>query len=115
MLAATCSTKNTFGKRIFLYSIAPRIAYFEYLLVELSENVRLLICFIHITFRSCIIEKFTKAKEKYNYYRHPIPPDTTMDTLKKRWESLATIKAMQSVHHQPELEQRSSELISSNL
>lgn len=51
------------------------------------------------TFRSSIIEKFEKAKEKYQYYTSPIPPDTTLGTLQKRWRSSITIEAIQSVQH----------------
>ncbi|XP_031626308.1 protein ABHD18 [Contarinia nasturtii] len=50
--------------------------------------------------RSSIIERFEKAKEKYQYYRKPIPPDTTMPTLQKRWRSSISIKAIQSVQNQ---------------
>lgn len=48
-------------------------------------------------FRTSIIEKFEKAKEKYQYYKNPIPPDTTMATLQRRWKSSNSIEAIQSV------------------
>ncbi|XP_055326668.1 protein ABHD18 [Sitodiplosis mosellana] len=65
--------------------------------------------------RSSIIDKFEKAKEKYQYYTNPIPPDTTMDTLQKRWRSSITIEAIQSVPNQENLiEDEANKLASSN-
>lgn len=39
---------------------------------------------------------FEKAKEKYEYYASPIPPDTTMGTLQNRWRASTKIEAIQS-------------------
>lgn len=65
--------------------------------------------------RSSIIDKFEKAKEKYNYYTNPIPPDTTMTTLQKRWKSSTAIEAIQSVHHQGNIiEDEANKLSSTN-
>lgn len=72
--------------------------------------------YFNINSRSSIIEKFEKAKEKYQYYVNPIEPDTTIATLQKRWRSLPTIEAIQSVNNQANLlEDEASKLTSTNV
>lgn len=62
-----------------------------------------------------IIDKFEKAKEKYQYYSTPIPPDTTMETLQKRWQSLMAIEAIQSKQNcGNSIEDEANKLASSN-
>lgn len=67
-----------------------------------------------LTYRTSIIEKFEKAKDKYKYYKNPIPPDTTMATLQKRWRSSITIEAIQSVQHQGNTIEDEANKLSSN-
>lgn len=65
-------------------------------------------------FRSSIIEKFEKAREKHEYYKNPIPPDTSMATLQKRWRSSTTIQAIQSEPNPDSIEDDAKKLASSN-
>lgn len=57
---------------------------------------------------------FEKAKEKYNYYSNPIPPDTKMETLEKRWHSLRSIEAIQSVNRQENSVENGAEKLTSS-
>lgn len=58
---------------------------------------------------------FEKAKEKHDYYMSPIPPDTTMSTLQKRWHSSTKIEAIQSVNQTESVAQDAvNKLTSSN-
>lgn len=67
------------------------------------------------SYRSSIIDRFEKAKEKHEFYSRPIPPDTTMETLRKRWDSLTAIQAIQSVHRSGNpIEDQANKLASSN-
>lgn len=66
-------------------------------------------------YSSSIINRFEKAKEKHEFYSSSIPPHTTMETLRKRWVSLNTIQAIQSVHHAGDpIEDQANKLASSN-
>lgn len=65
--------------------------------------------------RSSIIDRFEKAKEKHEFYSKPIPPDTTMETLRKRWNSLTAIQSIQSAHHTGNpIEDQANKLATSN-
>lgn len=57
---------------------------------------------------------FEKAKEKYQYYTNPIPPDTKLETLQKRWHSLRSIEAIQSVNGPDNLPENDSNKFTSS-
>lgn len=57
---------------------------------------------------------FEKAKEKYHYYSSPIPPDTKMETLQKRWRSSRSIEAIQSVNSQENSEGNGADKLTSS-
>lgn len=51
--------------------------------------------------RSSIIEGFEKAKQKYQYYKSPIPPDTTIDIIRDKWCTLNGMPASKFVQIDP--------------